>query len=127
MQPVLDRHCAECHRAGSRDAAAAMIDLTAANAYQTLLAFGGEDLKKQAFERDRSVAGKGTAANSKLWKLLTEGGGHKEVKLDADARDRLVTWMDTYAQRQGHFSEEQEKQLARLRASLAGLFAQPPE
>ena len=124
VQPVLDKSCVECHRPESRDAAAAMLDLTAANAYQALLSFGGEDLKKHAFERDRSFAGQGTAANSKLWKLLTQAGGHKEVKLDADSLDRLATWMDTYAQRIGHYSEEQEKQLRQLRLNLAGMMAE---
>ncbi|MCX6906000.1 MAG: hypothetical protein NTW03_21485, partial [Verrucomicrobia bacterium] len=124
VQPVLDKSCVECHRPESRDAAAAMLDLTATNAYKALLSFGGEDLKKHAFERDRSFAGQGTAANSKLWKLLTQAGGHKEIKLDADSLNRLATWMDTYAQRLGHYSEEQEKQLRQLRLNLAGMMAE---
>jgi len=127
VQPALDQHCVECHRPDSRDAAAAMLDLTATNAYRLLLSFGAEDLKKLAFERDRSLVGQGTAANSKLWALLTKGAGHKEVKLDAESRNRLATWMDTYAQRVGHFSEEQEKQLAELRANLRGLLQEQPK
>jgi len=122
VQPVLDRHCVECHRPDSRDAAAAMINLSATNAYQALLSFGGEDLKKLAFERDRSLVGQGTAANSKLWALLTKAGGHKELKLDRDSLERLATWMDTYAQRMGHFSEEQEQQLLEFRRTCFHLF-----
>ena len=30
--------------------------------------------------------------------------------LDEDSRERLVTWMDTYAQLLGHFSDEQERE-----------------
>jgi hypothetical protein len=41
------------------------------------------------------------------------------VKLDADALNRFATWMDTYAQRTGHYSEEQEKELVKFRELLA--------
>jgi hypothetical protein len=121
VQPVLDQHCVRCHRPGSEDAAAAKLDLTPARAWQALLAFGGDDLKKLAFERDRSVAGQGTAAQSKLWALLAGNGPHAEVRLNEESLDRLATWMDTYAQRLGHFSEAQERQIAELRRALAGL------
>ncbi len=101
---------------------AAKLDLTPSRAYDTLLEFGRRRLKKHAFERDRSLPGEGTAANSKLWKLLSQAGGHEGVKLDADGVIRVVTWMDTYAQRAGHFSEEQETQLAALRKQCAALL-----
>jgi len=126
VQPVLDRLCVNCHRPGSGDAEAAKLDLTPAASYKSLLTFGNEDLKKAAFERDRSVAGRGTTATSKLWPLLNKEGGHRAVKLDADSRNRLVTWMDTYAQRVGHFSDAQEQELEKFRASLSGLLAEHP-
>ena len=126
VQPVLDRHCAGCHKAGSGDAKAAKIDLTSNSSYQTLLGFGGEDLKKKAFERDRSIPGQCTAATSKLWALLAKEGGHEGVKLDAESRERLATWMDTYAHRQGSFSPGQEEQLKRIRGDWADLFAAEP-
>ncbi len=125
VQPVLDRHCVECHRPGSSETEAAKLDLTSTNSYKALLSFGGEDLKKLAFERARSLVGQGTAANSKLWSLLTTGAGHKEVKLDTDDLNRLATWMDTYAQRIGHFSEQQEKELVAFKASLAEMLQEP--
>jgi hypothetical protein len=125
VQPVLDRLCVECHRPGSTDAQAAKLDLTPAKSYQALISFGGEDLKKKAFERDRSLVGQGTCATSKLWALLIEGEGHKGVKLDQDSRARLTTWMDTYAQRLGHFSDQQEKELAALRVRLSALLLEP--
>jgi hypothetical protein len=125
VQPVLDRYCIECHRAGSKDLQAAKLDLVSTNAYQALLAFGGEDLKRQAFERDRSIPSQAVAANSKLWKLLTQSGGHQIVKLDADSLDRLATWMDTYAQRLGSFSEQQERELLAFRQALSPLLAEP--
>lgn len=89
------------------------------------MTFGGEDLKKLAFERDRSYVGQMTAANSKLWKILSHPAGHKEVKLDADSLNRFATWMDTYAHRTGHFSDAQATELEQFRASLAALLEEP--
>jgi len=57
-----------------------------------------------------------------LWKLLSQAGGHEGVKLDGDGLNRVVTWMDTYAQRTGHFSDEQETQLAAFRRECAALL-----
>jgi Hydrazine synthase alpha subunit middle domain len=127
VQPMLDRHCLECHRAGGKDVQAAKLDLASTNAYQALLAFGDADLKKQAFERDRSNPNQAVAANSKLWKLLTQPGGHQKVKLDADSLDRLATWMDTYAQRLGSFSEQQERELLAFRRTLSPLLSETPD
>ncbi len=123
VQPVLDRHCVRCHRPDSDDPKAAKLDLTPAKAYHSLLTFGGEDLKKKAFERDRSIPGECTAANSKLWALLTRDTGHEGVVLDAESRERLSTWMDTYAQVRGSFSESQEEELRQIRQSWAELFS----
>ena len=89
--------------------------------YVKIIPRSGEDLKKHAFERDRSYVGHGTAANSKLWKQLTDPKGHHDVKLEADALNRFATWMDTYAQRTGHYSEEQEKELVKFREQLSTL------
>jgi hypothetical protein len=125
VQPVLDQHCVECHRPGGRVAEAARLDFTATNAWKGLMSFGGEDLKKQAFERDRSVVGQGTAANSKLWRHLTQPGGHQKLTLTAEERDRLATWMDTYAQRVGHYSDEQETQLKTFRTAMRDLLDEP--
>ena len=86
-----------------------------------MLGVSAEDLKKHAFERDRSYVGHGTAANSKLWKQLTDPKGHHDVKLEADALNRFATWMDTYAQRTGHYSAEQEKELVKFREQLSTL------
>ena len=123
VQPVLEKACVSCHRPGAKDRKAAALDLTAASSYKGLISFGGEDLKKLAFERDRSVPMQCTAMKSKLYALLTKEGGHDGVKLDAESLDRLVVWMDTYAQRQGSFSETQERELENLRRKWADLFA----
>jgi hypothetical protein len=125
VQPVLDQHCVACHKPGAPDIKAARLDLTAPRAYDTLLAFADEDLKKQAFERDRSLPNQTVTSRSKLWTLLTQADGHEKLTLDADSLARLATWMDTYAQRQGHFSLEQEQQLIALRRDLRQLLVEP--
>ena len=46
----------------------------------------------------------------------------RTCKLDADSRQRLATWMDTYANRQGAFSPQQEEALREFRTRMAGLL-----
>ena len=122
VQPVLEKSCVSCHKPGAKDEKAARFDLTAAKAYANLIAYAGEDLKKLAFEKDRSIVGECPAQKSKLLALLTDPKGHEDVKLDAESLARLVIWMDLYAQRQGHFSAEQEQRLLALRQQWAGLL-----
>ena len=92
-----------------------------------MLTFADGDLKKRAFERDLSVPGEGTAANSQLWKLLTHPDQHAGVSPDADTLCRLLTWMDTYAQRSGHYSAQQEAQITAFRRDCAALLHEPPK
>jgi hypothetical protein len=122
VQPVLDRHCTSCHRAGGNDAKAAAYDLTAAKSYPNLLAYGGKDLHNLSFEKDRSIVGACPARKSKLLALLTSEKGHEGIKLDDDSFNRLVTWMDLYAQQRGHFSDQQEQQLREFREKVADLL-----
>ena len=126
VQPVLDRYCLECHRPGGKDFETAKLDLTPAHAYQALLAFGEEDLKKKAFERDRSLPGEAVAANTKLYKMLTASPRHHGIDLDSDSQNRLVTWLDTYAHRVGHFSEQQERELLAFRDRVGFLLDDHP-
>jgi hypothetical protein len=122
VQPVLDAKCVRCHKPGSDDAEAAKFDLTPKVAYHSLISYAGEDLKKLAFERPRSDVGDCPARQSKLLALLRNDKGHYDVKLSSDDWDRLVTWMDTYAQILGSFSGEQEEQLRRLREKWADVL-----
>jgi len=124
VQPVLDRHCVSCHKSGVENAMAAAFDLTPAGAYKQLLEYADGDLRKLAFERDRSFPGQMPAQNSKLYRLLTAPPGHYDVRLPEEDRHRLVVWMDTYAQRSGSFSEEQEQELRTLRERFSALLAQ---
>jgi len=115
VQPVLDKHCVECHGVDAGDTKTASFDLTTPFAYQNLIAFAEKDLEKLAFEKDRSFVGECPARRSKLLALLAEDANHSDIALDENSFERLVTWMDTYAHRQGSFSPEQEKQLAALK------------
>ncbi len=122
VQPLLDKHCVSCHNPGSDNEKGRALDLTAAKAYESLIGFGGEDLKKLAFERGKSVPGEGPAAKSKLYAILKHDKGHEGVILPADDLYRLVVWMDLYAHRIGSFTDAQEQELLKLRETWAGLL-----
>ncbi len=122
VQPVLDAACVNCHSPGGTPEAVRSLDLTAAKSYQSLLGFADKDLTKAAFERDRSIVGECTASQSRLYKVLTADGAHHETILSAEQWDRLLTWMDVYAQRLGSFSKRQEEELVRFKSQLAGLL-----
>ena len=125
VQPVLDRQCVGCHCPDSENETTAAPDLTAAKSYDSLMSYADNDLAGLAFEKDLSLAGGCVAANSKLLALLTEGDGHEGVRLDAAELDRLVTWMDLYAPRQGSFCESQEDELRRFRHRVSDLLVKP--
>jgi hypothetical protein len=122
VQPVLDAHCVSCHQPASKEARAARLDLTPARAYDGLLAFGGKDLHNLAFEKDRSIVGECPARKSKLLAILNDPKGHEGVRLDAASIERLVIWMDLYAQHLGSFSAEQEQGIAALRQAWADML-----
>ncbi len=122
VQPVLDRHCVSCHKPGAENAAAAAFDLTPPAAYKKLMEYADGDLRKLAFERDRSIPGQMPARNSKLYRLLASDSPHYEVRLPDEDRRRLAVWMDTYAQQLGSFSEAQEQQLRELRDKFSALL-----
>ena len=69
-----------------------------------------------------SVVGGCAAANSAVLAKLTGAKGHNDVKLTKADLERLITWMDTYAQRLGSFSDKQEQQLLDLRKRTAALL-----
>jgi len=120
VRPILDKACLECHGKGDP------FELTPRHAFDRLLAYANNDLRKLVFEKDYSTAGTGPALDSKLLAFLESDPEHESVTLSPEERSRLYAWMDTYAQRQGSFSEEQEKDLAALRQKLAPeLFEKP--
>ena len=121
VQPVLDKHCVSCHMPDGE----AKLDLTPPKAYQSLISFHNDDLKKLAFERDKSIPGENIAAKSRLMHVLlhpAEIEAHKTLAISTDERYRFAVWMDTYAHVIGSFSPQQEKELEILRKKYENLF-----
>ncbi len=128
IQPVLDAQCVGCHQAKSKDVEAAKFDLTPTRAYHALTHSGQpslNDLVLSAYRDGVSKEGRNLAMRSSVLRLLADPAGHHGVKLDRASLERFVTWMDTYAQRVGTFSPEQEQELERLRRRWADLLIEP--
>jgi hypothetical protein len=130
VQPVLDRNCVSCHCPSGADPRAAQFDLTSAKAYDALIAYGKPSLSDQvraAYRLGRSLEGEGIASRSALMAYLRTHPAHASLNLNDDSRNRLATWMDTYAQRLGSFSVGQEKDLLLFRSRIVSLLTQNPE
>ena len=124
VQPILDRQCVSCHSPQGTSEQARSIDLTPAKSWETLVNFGKPSVRevvRAAYTRGSSLPGDGPSFTTQLLPMLTKG--HYDAKLDADAIDRLTLWMDLYGQKQGSFSEEQEKSLERLKTQWVGILA----
>jgi hypothetical protein len=122
VQPVLDRACSQCHRPESETWQAHQLDLTPARAYEALINHADRELYHLAFEKDRSSVNDSPARRSRLLQVLRSGEPHRDIELSETERNRLIVWMDTYAQRLGSFSDQQEEELVALRLRLADLF-----
>ncbi|HUU89981.1 MAG TPA: discoidin domain-containing protein [Phycisphaerae bacterium] len=126
VQPVLDRHCAGCHKPGGKEKAVAKLDLTSKKAYASLTNYGGKQGVREdivaAYKQPTSVPGAGLTATSPILRILTQGKGHNDVKLSRDDLERLATWLDLYGQYLGSFSPEQEQHLIALRAEWTDLL-----
>ena len=121
VQPVLDKHCVLCHAPEGE----AKLDLTPQRAYSSLLSLYDDDLKKLAWERDKSIPGETIAAQSRLLHVLLnplEVPSHEHLALSHDDIYRFVVWMDTYAHVIGSFSPQQDRELEMLRKQYEHLF-----
>ena len=126
---MLTARCVSCHNAQATNSVAAKFDLTPAKSYDALVAFGKPSLQEQVWEgyrRGFSLEGEEIAQKSRLLALLEAPEGHYGVTLDAESRERWLTWMDTYAQRLGHFSDEQERALIELRRACSSILIERP-
>jgi hypothetical protein len=122
VQPVLEKHCVACHKPGTDGA---KFDLTAAKSYDTLIGYGKPSLQEHVMARylaGRSIANAEASKESPLVKLVKQG--HYDAKLDADGWHRLLLWMDTYGQRLGSFSPDQERRLRELRQAMATMLVE---
>ena len=115
VQPILDKHCVECHRPGKADGE---VDLTGAPAGEFTVSYNAlaprvpfsqwKGTPQDNFE-PLTYPDRFGARASKLTELLLEG--HEGVTLSDQERDRLVTWMDANALFYGTFDpEDQERQ-----------------
>jgi hypothetical protein len=125
IQPVLNAQCVSCHSPQSTEAEASKLDLTPDKSYQSLISFEKDDLKRLAFERDRSIPGETVTAKSRLWQILNDKNlisAHRRLQLSPEDKYRFAVWMDTYAHILGSFSPEQEKELIEFRQKFSHLF-----
>ncbi len=125
VQPVLDKSCVSCHNPGSADKLAAKFDLRPVKAYETLVRFGKTSLSSQVlagYRRGYSIERDGIADRSELLAVLTNPQGHHGLQLGPDAIERMIVWMDAYAQRLGSFSADQEQRMIQLRLANRDLF-----
>ena len=115
VQPVLDRHCVECHeKEVARKAPPLGREPVRGNwytSYHTLLPFAFTDYG----EGYRTIPGRFGARASKLLPLLEKG--HYDVKLSPEELHRLTLWLDCSSIFYGVY--EQEPGVAQLRGEAA--------
>jgi hypothetical protein len=122
VQPVLDKHCVSCHQPGSEGET---FDLTSESSFASLTNYGSPSLRTHIVTRHRqgrSTPGGCASQSSPLLRLIRDG--HYGVELGTEDGCRLVTWMDTYGQQSGSFSDGQAEQLRRLRKNVSYLLAE---
>ncbi|MBM3475812.1 MAG: hypothetical protein FJX75_21300 [Armatimonadetes bacterium] len=109
VQPVLDRHCVECHNGQQR------VDLRGKStkpevkysvAYTALAPY----VRRPGLEADIHMLPpcEFDATTSQLIQLLKKG--HKDVKLNAEEWDRLITWIDLNVPYYGDWQEVHQQQ-----------------
>lgn len=133
VQPVLDKYCVGCHD-GKKEGRCNLAD-------SALGSFGDRNfmqtkMPRSYFELQKYVRRQGPegtlnlltplnfhANTSELIQMLIKG--HHNVKLDAEAWDRLVTWIDLNAQAHGSFGEMSQptKHFLQRRAELHEEYA----
>ena len=115
VQPVLDRHCVECHQKEvAKKAPPLGREPVRGNwyaSYHTLLPFAFTDYG----EGYRTIPGRFGARASKLLPLLEKG--HYDVKLSPEELHRLTLWLDCSSIFYGVY--EQEPGVAQLRGEAA--------
>jgi len=125
VQPVLNQHCIHCHNPEAKDELAATFDLTPAKAYDSLVSYGAPSLRDHVLRRyrqGRSTENACAASCSPLLAELTKKEQHHNVQLTDRDLECLIIWMDTYAQRVGAFSKDQEHRLEELKKRYQNLL-----
>jgi len=150
VQPVIDRYCVACHDGKPTEDGRPVADLRGVELtsdYKSHIAGngggrGGKYFSVGYFELSRYVRRPGIesdlhllpplefhADTTQLVQLLRKG--HYDVKLDAEAWDRLITWIDLNAPFHGTWTEtgrspgEQRERRAAMRKLYAGVEEDP--
>jgi formylglycine-generating enzyme required for sulfatase activity len=144
VQPVLDRYCIGCHHGRPDDQGRTAFDLRGLERitdYRSVYHDGGQDaghfstsyaalhrfVRRPGLESDYHLLMpfEFHASTTQLMQLLAKG--HHNVRLDAEAWDRLITWIDLNAPFHGTWTEiaggERVKPLAQRRRELLRLYA----
>jgi len=116
VQPVLDRHCVECHNAKKPEGKVVLTGEPAgtfSRSYKALIpyvAYTAWGMPKDNYEPLTMPERFGSRA-SRLVKLLDKG--HYDVKLSQEDWDRIVTWIDANALFYGTFNPADQKKQQR--------------
>jgi len=115
VQPVLDRHCVQCHEEKKNEKAPNLGREPIANkfyaSYNTLVQYGFTSYG----DAYRTRSGQFGARNSKLVEILDKG--HYDVKLSDPDFHRLTLWLDCCSMFYGVFEKEPGE--AQLRGEIA--------
>lgn len=120
VQPVLDRYCVGCHNGTTQKKSAKLLNFTARppeypkvpkSAYMSGTKFTPAYMALRSFVRTPTIESdmhlnapyEWHADTTKLFQMLKNG--HHNVKLNAEAWDRLVTWFDLGAPAHGTWKE----------------------
>jgi len=129
VQPVLNKYCLGCHDETKKKGGISFAKGNAGNwrrdqSYLNLVAF----VRRPGPESDLDMfnAMEWHASTSQLIRMLKKG--HNGVKLDAEAWDRLYTWIDLNAPHRGMWNNAKyEKRRLDLAKLYAGLVDNPEE
>jgi len=133
VQPVLNQHCLPCHDPTREGAGSARLALNPPHAYNSLIRHGNPSLHDEIWARYHagiSIEGRAPSSLSAWLARVRKPDSHEGVALSPMDLQRLVTWLDTYGQRLGAFSDNQESELVELREEcqvLGILQADDPE
>ncbi len=134
VQPVLDRYCVGCHDGQRQHEGQPLVDFTAKSepgwrgftpSYIALHPFVRRPGPESDYHLQQPL--EYHASTSELVQLLDKG--HYNVQLDAESRDRLVTWMDLNVPDHGSWSEHRRghSPMEARRLEMRTRFANRPE
>ena len=141
VQPVLDRYCAGCHNGAPDGAQPDLKERKHITDYTSVFHSGGKDaghfsvsyvnlhryVRRPGLESDYHMLTpmEFHADTTQLVQMLRKG--HGGVRLDAEAWDRIVTWIDLNAPFHGTWTEiagaERVRSIAKRRRELLKLYA----